>query len=62
MDLGLCFTDPPQAARLQPGGGPGQAMHKVSLRDVDEVDAEIMRLLRVALRAERLTANHRRAR
>ena len=30
------------------GGGPGQATHKVSLRDVGEVDAEIMHLLRVA--------------
>jgi hypothetical protein len=42
------FSDPPQAARLQPGGGPGQATHKVSLRDAGEVDAEIARLLRVA--------------
>ena len=48
VDLGLRFTDPPDAARLQPGGGPGQATHKVSLRDVGEVDAEIMHLLRVA--------------
>ena len=48
MDLGLRFTDPPQAVRLQPGGGPGQATHKVSLRDAGEVDAEIVRLLRVA--------------
>ena len=48
VDLGLRFTDPPDAARLQPGGGPGQATHKVSLRDVGSVDAEIMHLLRVA--------------
>jgi hypothetical protein len=48
VDLGLRFTDPPQAVRLQPGGGPGQATHKVSLRDAGEVDAEIVRLLRVA--------------
>jgi hypothetical protein len=48
VDLGLRFTDPPDAARLQPGGGPGQATHKVSLRDVGGVDAEIMHLLRVA--------------
>jgi hypothetical protein len=33
---------------LQPGGGPGQATHKVSLRDAGEVDAEIVQLLRVA--------------
>jgi Domain of unknown function (DUF5655) len=48
VDLGLRFTAPPDAARLQPGGGPGQATHKVSLRDVQEVDAEIVRLLRAA--------------
>ena len=48
VDLGLRFSDPPQAPRLQPGGGPGQATHKVSLREVGEVDAEIVQLLRVA--------------
>ncbi len=48
VDLGLRLTDPPDAARLQPGGGPGQATHKVSLRDVHEVDAEVVYLLRVA--------------
>jgi Domain of unknown function (DUF5655) len=48
VDLGLRFSDPPQAPRLQPGGGPGQATHKVSLRGVGEVDAEIVQLLRVA--------------
>jgi hypothetical protein len=48
VDLGLRFSDPPQTARLQPGGGPGQATHKVSLREVAEVDAEIVQLLRVA--------------
>jgi hypothetical protein len=36
---GLRFTDPPDAARLQSGGGSGQATHKVSLRDAGEVDA-----------------------
>ena len=29
VDLGLRFTDPPVSVRLQPGGGPGQATHKV---------------------------------
>jgi predicted transport protein len=48
VDLGLRFTDPPQTARLQPGGGTGQATHEVSLRDMGEVDAEIVRLLRAA--------------
>ena len=48
VDLGLRFTDPPRTARLQPGGGPGQATHRVSFRNMGEVDAEIVRLLRVA--------------
>jgi hypothetical protein len=46
--VGVRFTDPPESARLQPGGGPGQATHKVSLRSVPEVDAEVEGLLRVA--------------
>jgi hypothetical protein len=33
---------------LQPGGGPGQATHKISLHSVQEVDAEVDYLLRVA--------------
>jgi hypothetical protein len=45
---GLRFTDPAQTARLQPGGGPGQATHRVSFRNMGEVDAEIVCLLRVA--------------
>jgi len=57
-ELGLRFTDPPDAARLQPGGGPGQATHKVSLRDVGEVDAEVVHLLRVAYE-QNPTANQR---
>ena len=48
VDLGLRFTDPPDAARLQESSGPGQATHKVSFRNMGEVDAEIVRLLRVA--------------
>ena len=48
VDLGLRFSDPPQAARLQPGGGPGQATHKISLRSVQEVDADVECLLGVA--------------
>jgi hypothetical protein len=48
VDLGLRFTDPPASARLQPAGGPGQATHKVLLRSVPEVDAEVADLLRVA--------------
>jgi hypothetical protein len=40
-------VDPPDSTRLQPGG-PGQATHKVSLRDAREVDAEVVYLLRAA--------------
>ena len=48
VDLGLRFTDPPDAARLQPSNGPGQATHKLSLRAAGEVDAEVLSLLRTA--------------
>jgi predicted transport protein len=48
VDLGLRFTDPPDAGRLQPASGPGQATHKVSLRSVDDVDDEVLDLLHVA--------------
>jgi len=48
VDLGLRFTDPPAAARLQPATGPGQATHKIVLRSVAEVDDEVLHLLRLA--------------
>jgi hypothetical protein len=48
VDLGLRFTDPPAAARLQPASGPGQATHKIALRSVADVDEEVLRLLRAA--------------
>ena len=48
VDLGLRFTDPPDAARLQESSGPGQATHKVALRSVDEIDGQILYLLHVA--------------
>jgi Domain of unknown function (DUF5655)/Domain of unknown function (DUF4287) len=48
VDLGLRFTDPPAAARLQPASGPGQATHKIALRTVADVDDEVLHLLRVA--------------
>ena len=48
VDLGLRFTDPPAAARLQPATGPGQATHKIALRSVADVDDEVLHLLRVA--------------
>jgi hypothetical protein len=48
VDLGLRFTDPPSAGRLQPASGPGQATHKVPVRSVRDVDDEVRHLLRVA--------------
>jgi predicted transport protein len=48
VDLGLRFTDPPAAARLQPATGPGQATHKIALRSAADVDDEVLHLLRVA--------------
>jgi uncharacterized protein DUF5655/uncharacterized protein DUF4287 len=48
VDLGLRFTQPPDSGRLQPARAPGQATHKVSLRDVAEVDDDIRRLLQIA--------------
>jgi hypothetical protein len=48
VDLGLRFTDPPAAARLQPATAPGQATHKISLRSVRDLDDEVRHLLRIA--------------
>jgi hypothetical protein len=48
VDLGLRFTGPPAAGRLQPASGPGQATHKIALHTVADVDAEVLHLLRVA--------------
>ena len=48
VDLGLRFTDPPDAARLQESSGPGQATHKVALRSVDEIGDQVLYLLHVA--------------
>jgi hypothetical protein len=48
LDLGLRFTDPPHAGRLQPATAPGQATHKISLRSVQDLDDEVLHLLRIA--------------
>jgi hypothetical protein len=48
VDLGLRFTDAPGSARLQPSSGPGQATHKLSLRDAVDVDDEVLGLLHAA--------------
>jgi hypothetical protein len=48
VDLGLRFTNPPAAGRLQQASGPGQATHKIALRSVADVDDEVRHLLSVA--------------
>jgi predicted transport protein len=48
VDLGLRFTEPPHAGRLQPATAPGQATHKVSLGSVHDLDDEVLHLLRIA--------------
>ncbi len=48
VDLGLRYTDPPAADRLQAATAPGQATHKLSLRSVPDIDDEVLHLLRVA--------------
>lgn len=48
VDLGLRFTDPPSAGRLEAANGPGQATHKIALRSVADVDDEVLHLLRLA--------------
>jgi hypothetical protein len=48
VDLGLRFTDPPAADRLQPASGPGQATHKIALHSVGDVDDQVLHLLRLA--------------
>jgi hypothetical protein len=48
VDLGLRFADPPPAGRLQPAKAPGQATHKLSLRSADDIDDEVLHLLRAA--------------
>jgi hypothetical protein len=48
VDVGLRFTDPPASARLAAAKAPGQATHKVSVTSLDEVDDELVDLLRIA--------------
>jgi hypothetical protein len=48
VDLGLRFTDPPPAGRLQPATGPGQATHRIELRSLADVDDQVLHLLRLA--------------
>ena len=48
LDLGLRLPDPPASARLLPAKAPGQATHKVELREAGDVDDELRGLLRAA--------------
>ncbi len=48
VDLGLRFCDAPATGRLAPASAPGQATHKISLRSVQDIDDEVLHLLRVA--------------
>jgi hypothetical protein len=48
VDLGLRFTDPPANPRLADAKGLAQATHKVGLSSPDEVDDEVVGLLRAA--------------
>jgi predicted transport protein len=48
VDLGLRFSAAPDSSRLRAASGPGQATHALSLRSADEVDGEVLRLLRAA--------------
>jgi hypothetical protein len=48
VDLGLRFTDPPASARLTPAKGFAQATHKTAITSPDEVDDELIGLLRAA--------------
>ena len=48
LDLGLRLPDPPASARLLPAKAPGQATHKVELREAGDVDDELRGLLGAA--------------
>jgi hypothetical protein len=48
VDVGLRYTDPPVSELLTTGKAPGQGTHTLSLSSVNEVTAEVERLLRVA--------------
>lgn len=48
VDVGLRYTDPPASPLLAPATAPGQATHRLSLTDADQVTAKVERLLRAA--------------
>lgn len=48
VNLGLRFKAAPESLRLLEGKAPGQCTHKVEITNVDQVDEEVKRLLRIA--------------
>jgi predicted transport protein len=48
VDLGLRFTDAPGSARISASKGPGQSTHKIPLTSAEDVDAEVVAMLRDA--------------
>jgi predicted transport protein len=48
VDLGLRLPDPPPSGRLESGPAPGSSTHRVQLTSVDDVDDEVLGLLRAA--------------
>lgn len=48
VDLGLRYSHAPDAHGLTPATSPGQATHKLSLTSVEEIDDEVVRLIRIA--------------
>ncbi|OXM65893.1 DUF5655 domain-containing protein [Amycolatopsis vastitatis] len=48
VDLGLRFTDAPKSKRLAAASAPGQSTHKAGVTRADEVDDELVGLLKQA--------------
>jgi predicted transport protein len=48
VDLGLRLPDAPPSGRLEAGTGPGSSTHRIPLSSVDDVDDEVLALLRAA--------------
>jgi hypothetical protein len=48
VDIGVRFVDPPESPLLVPSRAPGQATHRASVTALDEITADVERLLRVA--------------
>lgn len=48
IDVGLRFTDPPVSTRLRLAKAPGQATHKVAVTSLEDVDDDLVALLRTA--------------